>query len=556
MAPPALTIPHRTRRRVGLWGVPMAKNLVNLDALIPREDFEETEPEPSSSTTKWPGLRIADLDPDRGVNFDSFRKPDFQRETSAWDAEMVSEFIHSFVKQDFLPPVIMWRSTKTGNFFVIDGGHRLSSLMAWVHDDYGDKSKSREFYEVISIDQLAAAETTRQLVNKAVGSYADLLAANRAKSGDPEKIKRFKDADAAAMPIHWVEGDARRAEDSFYSINLRATPIDPTEAMLIQSRRNPSAMASRAIIRRSAGHQYWGDFPEATRDDIKKEAKSIFDFLYVPEVEEKTMDLPIAGRSYGGGDSLSLVYNLGALANNMTELLKRLKRKEPQKSRRGAQKLEEKIEDDDLDGTETVKYLKTVRKVVERFTGKDPRSLGLHPIVYSYGITGRFPPSAFLATIGLIMEVEAANGLVRFTQNRALFEEFLLHHRAFTNQTVSKFGGQLKSYDRLLAYYKEVLRLIDQRFPFPKIKESLLTSKDFSYLKDSTNELTTMSANFSAAVNAVAFFRKAIHTAIVCEICHARINARSISHHHNLDRKYGGLGNADNNALVHFYCNN
>ena len=38
--------------------------------------------------------------------------------------------------------MILRRSPKSGNIFVIDGAHRLSAFIAWVHDDYGDKKIS------------------------------------------------------------------------------------------------------------------------------------------------------------------------------------------------------------------------------------------------------------------------------------------------------------------------------------------------------------------------------------------------------------------------------
>lgn len=33
------------------------------------------------------------------------------------------------------------------NIFVIDGSHRVSSLVAWVNDDYGDGEISKTFFK-------------------------------------------------------------------------------------------------------------------------------------------------------------------------------------------------------------------------------------------------------------------------------------------------------------------------------------------------------------------------------------------------------------------------
>src|SRR5438128_2558117 len=102
----------------------------------------------------------------------------------------------------------------------------------------------------------------------------------------------------------WVLGDAGKAEESFYKINQRSVAIDQTELTIIKSRRAPSALAARAIIRGGVGHPYWKKFPELTQQLIREQAKAIFDILFVPPMPKQpieTLELPIAGRSYSGG---------------------------------------------------------------------------------------------------------------------------------------------------------------------------------------------------------------------------------------------------------------
>ena len=116
----------------------MAK--VNLDALIPREDFAVNE---GNSTSQFgQTLQIRDLE--KGSFFyPVLRKPDFQRETADWAPERIASFIESYIDGDLIPAIILWQAGS--NIFVIDGGHRLSALIAWVHDDYGDGDISRVF---------------------------------------------------------------------------------------------------------------------------------------------------------------------------------------------------------------------------------------------------------------------------------------------------------------------------------------------------------------------------------------------------------------------------
>ena len=174
--------------------------------------------------------------------------------------------------------------------------------------------------------------------------------------------------------------------------------------------------------------------------------------------------------------------------------------------------------------------------------------------MYFYGITGRYQPTAFLATIGLIQHLERKNGFNWFTQHRAGFEEFLLRYRYFTNQIVSQFGGRLKSYDALLSYYKIVLTEISDGDPPDDIAKHLQDSNEFRYLKE-RDEKTTARADMSTAIKTVTYVREAIETAIRCKICHARISPRSISYDHIQRREDGGMGDPMNTQMTHPYCN-
>src|SRR5262245_4755421 len=140
---------------------------VDLDALIPREDFEVLDAKSDSGTRK-DTISANDLK-EREFFFSVLRKPDFQRETNEWDGQKITDFVKSFLDGDLIPAVILWR-TEGSYTFVIDGSHRLSALAAWVNDDYGDGQISRRFYElVIPEDQISVAKRTRILIEKQIG---------------------------------------------------------------------------------------------------------------------------------------------------------------------------------------------------------------------------------------------------------------------------------------------------------------------------------------------------------------------------------------------------
>src|SRR5262249_24256355 len=133
---------------------------VNLDAMIRREDFGVTGEEYTLDLFK--DFPIANLEQGNPI-FRLLRKPDFQRETNHWSPEQIATFIESFVDNEVSPGLILWKAPNL--IFVLDGGHRLSALSAWMEDDYGDGPFTAAFYKgEISNDQKKAAKRTRALI--------------------------------------------------------------------------------------------------------------------------------------------------------------------------------------------------------------------------------------------------------------------------------------------------------------------------------------------------------------------------------------------------------
>ena len=143
---------------------------VSLDALIPREAFEVQGQQNQNIGRNIPMISIRDLERN-SFFYPYLRKPNFQRETNEWDVQKICEFIETFLDGDLIPAIILWRSSSS-YYFVIDGSHRLSSLIAWINDDYGDGKISKEFYDGdITDEQKAAAQKLRKLIKDNIGSY-------------------------------------------------------------------------------------------------------------------------------------------------------------------------------------------------------------------------------------------------------------------------------------------------------------------------------------------------------------------------------------------------
>lgn len=150
----------------------------------------------------------------------SLRKPDFQGETSEWEPEKVCELIKSFINWELIPAVILWRS-EAGYNFVIDGAHRISCLIAWINDDYGDGKISKlAFNNLIPDEQIEVAKETRKLIEKEIGSFSDYaLALKHPEKVEANIVANAKKLGALAIKLQWVEGEVEAAERSYLKIH-------------------------------------------------------------------------------------------------------------------------------------------------------------------------------------------------------------------------------------------------------------------------------------------------------------------------------------------------
>ena len=146
---------------------------------------------------------------------------------------------------DLIPSVILWRSPTY--LFVIDGGHRLSVLRAWIEDDYGDGTTSKKFFgdNAIPKEQKQAAKKTRELISEKVGSWQQFQSLANSSQPSEEDLRKINTVNTRGLPIQWVQGDADKAEASFFKINTKGTPLDDIEELLLKNRKKPIAIATR-----------------------------------------------------------------------------------------------------------------------------------------------------------------------------------------------------------------------------------------------------------------------------------------------------------------------
>lgn len=511
----------------------MAK--INLDALIQREDFEVDET--VSTGTKKDTISIGDLLSD-SFTFPNLRKPDFQRETSEWDGKKIAEFLESFLDGDLIPAIILWRSSG-GHLFVIDGSHRLSSLVSWINDDYGDGLISKKFYDrIIPEDQISTAQKARELIRKKIGSYQDFkLALTNPEKVDPKIIPRAKNLSALAIKLQWVEGGANKAEVSFFKINRQAAPINPTELTLLESRKKPNCIAARAIIRSGKGHKYWSSFSEEKQEKIQTLATEINSILFAPPLRTpvKTLDIPIAGKVYSA-QALPLILDFVNITNDISSDFK------------------ETLSDDDT-GDKTIKCLERARKIAWRINSIHASSLGLHPIIYFYSLDGRHKIASFYATLAFVIELEKKNSFDDFILVRSLFEKFLPKYDYLIQQIFRKHRSAIKSYSHIKDFYFGVIKELKKNKSLEQIAESLLKTDKYKYLSLLTEPTEVTSDKFTIDRKSAVFIKDAILSAPKCKICHGYIHLNSITIDHKTRKQDGGKGSIENGQIAHPYCN-
>ncbi len=506
----------------------------NLDALIPREDFKAEDAVIDAGKKKGQ-VSLQDLE-ETGWFYKSLRKPDFQRETSEWTPAKICGFVKTFLDGDLIPSLILWRNEK-GYTFVIDGSHRISALLAWINDDYGDGAISKRFFEeVIPEEQLEIAAKTRKLIRVAIGPYSDYILAHKS----PEKVRqdilgRIPKLGTLAIDLQWVEGNSDKAEASFLKINQLASPINKTELALINARKLPSGLATRGILKSGRGQQYWDRFEVKPR--LKQVSEQTNKILFAPPIKEpiKTVDLPIAGHGYSA-DTLPLVLGFVESVNRDAD-----------------GKISDAV---DTDGRITLDYLEKCLHIAQRISSKEPFSLGLHPAIYFYSQEGKYKAASFRAVIDFIAELEKTDAFDDFTDARARIENFLFDNDQFIQQIVRKHRGAVRAAPHIKNFFLFLMKKFLEGKTADEIIKNEIAKSDFNYLTVSPSpNLTEYGKEIPTEVKNLTFLSQAVPGTIKCGICQGFLDSKSMSYDHITRKREGGTGNPENVQLAHFYCN-
>lgn len=185
----------------------MNKN-ANLDLLIPREDIKDNNNVIDQTLLNKDIILLSDLEK-KSKFYRKLRKPSCQRQINLWDIKHKLDFIKSFLEGKKYP-VITLKMSEDDKIFIIDGSHRLSALISWINDDYGDgEITKKNFHNQIPINQIKNAQKTREVINNKIGKYKDY-----------KKMIKNNKYDELNLKIDWIKGDFIKTKDSYYKLHI------------------------------------------------------------------------------------------------------------------------------------------------------------------------------------------------------------------------------------------------------------------------------------------------------------------------------------------------
>lgn len=568
----------------------MASKEVYLDHLIPRENLRYKRAKNTDdleAQNEPPLLRISDLVGDHlSSRRRILRKPDFQRPTWAWVPADCVSLLDSVVKGQVIPSIIMWSSDDSGFDFILDGAHRISVVMAWLLNDWGDRLPSDSYGDdQKEADIKSIAREVREIVNIKIGSFESYKAANDEfdkivdEGNDiPRKVMEpiiFEKAQfyrrlqkGVGFHILWVGGDYESAEKSFLKINKSGKQLDEWETKLIENRNSSFARAVMSIPNVDVVEHYW---PQPQVDEIPDEAKilqgkvteivsgirGINSKLFAPpkptmftKLGWPLMDVPERyKRPYWAGELLTIFQGYQGFETDTQKLLEKGRDSTPS---------------DIIDSGHIL--IKNASNALEHLIGSSQRSLNIVASLYFYTSSGRYVRSLLYGFIYWILAGTPEEVLMRkriFSAYRDSFEKVIFDRKEDAATGITRSIGSGPEVTKQTAlYYDQLLGLLAE---FKGDIYSDNFKNGYSELvKRATNKKPSLSdlfvstnRTFPARMKAEKFLDTVIKSAPTCGICKGIIDLElDVQHDHMEEWAKGGKTATDNHRLAHPFCNN
>lgn len=511
------------------------------------------------------------------------RKPDFQRSTWAWTPEDCVLLLESLYNGQVIPSIIMWSNEESGMEYILDGGHRISVVLAWLRDEWQDNYLSRpDRDEEDEAQIMQAAQEVRKLVKARIGDISEFQDAEqelddlvergieaRRKMGDRQfKQARFYQKllrGEVAFHILWVEGNYEKAEQSFLRINKSGRQLTDWETKLIENRNSSLARIVMSLTSLESINHYWpgeendGELDSlllTKREEILTNLRNLHDVLFTPsyQSEIKRLHQPF----FAITDVNKKPYYLAELftiiqggKGNETETKKIL---EADKNAAPANIIE--------------KGWQLVNDTMSDFAhlaGTSWQSLSIIPIVYFYTESGKYVRSLLYGMLYWLFagtDEEILDRKRLFTLHRAAFEEILLENK---DDVVGGIGRKVGSGPEITAqtaeYFHRVLELL---IKYNDNTDSEGFTREYGDLASELtgkgralkNQTSSNSPAFSPRQKSTKMIEAHLNMALKCEICGGLLDPQmGVQHDHITQRFQGGSTTSNNQRIVHPFCN-
>lgn len=565
--------------------------LVYLDHLIRRESLRyqraDEEIYDNQASSNLPSLRMIDLL--KGSNISRLlRKPDFQRATWAWTPEDCVSLLESIVNEQVIPSIIMWSSPESGLDFILDGGHRVSVVMAWLNDDWGDKDR---LDSAIDEDQIKvikdAANKVRYLVDARVGNIQKYKEAEetieRILEQGEENPKRIMGEETfkrgqfyrkflkGGVSFHrlWVTGNYEKAEASFVKINGSGQQLLEWETKLIKNRNSSFARAVMSISNVNSVTHYWPlkvpDGPDQQMlvqkvPEIITGIENLHRLLFTPAYRRPLTSLrqPLVvaerqKRPFYLAELLTIVEGGKGVPVETEQLLQKGKDAAPSEIITSGYELVKDAED-----------------ILVHLIGRsnDQRSLAIVPALYFYTDEGRYVRSFLYGMIYWLLSGNESQILERkriFSAHRSAFERILLERKDdIAGGITRKTGSGPEVTAQTANYYNELLQLLIDfddgigNEEFEKAYRKLVSkySPSSRSSASASGELPRARV-FTEKQKSQVVLRALLNNSIKCGICGGALDPQEgHQHDHILEWSEGGPTIPENQQLAHPFCNN
>jgi hypothetical protein len=523
---------------------------------------------------------------------DIYRKPDFQRQTSAWTPEDCVELLESVIMNQVVPSIIMWRSPDNGLRYILDGGHRISVIIAWFHDDWGE-SQADGFEDPQKNESVRkAANEVRILVKSRIGHISDYKFASDEirrishEGGAPRQAlesvqagKAFQRgmffqnvrSDDVVFPILWVDGDYRTAEQSFLKINRSGRQITDWEKKLIENRESSFARLVMSLSDiRSAPH-YWplhtdsddrNDLIAHGAQHILGQVEYLNRILFQPEYKRNVTTLaqplmvaPNDKKPYFLAEILTIANGYKGQPAETQRLLQIDANAEPS----------EIVQNGVLHVDRTIEMFD---HIIGDIKSSDPanKSLELVPLLYFYKSDGFYIRSQLYGFLYWLIAGDDDQIRLRkiiFSAYRGAFEQIFNAEKDHAVQTLTRGIGSGTDITVQTSFYiNTLLQLI--------VKHKGVVDSDV-FLNEYSETVGKMTKNsrqlfsiqavksrlFTPKQKSATFIDTQLKSLYVCEICGGKLDPqRKNQRDHRKARRHDGQTSIDNQRIVHPFCNN